>query len=116
MATTSAFLDAVRDLRPTIEAGAGDDAHVADTTMAALVDAQLHGVLTPKDVGGSELPLTDAVDVFAEIAYADGSAGWCLMASASVTSFFGAWSDDAFARECFADGVPLAAGQFAPNG
>jgi alkylation response protein AidB-like acyl-CoA dehydrogenase len=54
--------------------------------------------------------------VFAELAYADGSAGWCLMASASVTAFFGAWAADDFARECFADGVPLAAGQFAPNG
>jgi alkylation response protein AidB-like acyl-CoA dehydrogenase len=60
--------------------------------------------------------LVDAIDVFAELSYADGSAGWCLMASASVTAFFGAWATDDFARQCFADGVPLAAGQFAPNG
>jgi alkylation response protein AidB-like acyl-CoA dehydrogenase len=76
----------------------------------------LPGVLTPREVGGSELALADAADVFAELAYADGSAGWCLMASATVTAFFGAWATDDFARECFASGVPLAAGQFAPNG
>jgi hypothetical protein len=29
--------------------------------------------------GGAELPLLDALDVFAEVARADGSAGWCLM-------------------------------------
>jgi alkylation response protein AidB-like acyl-CoA dehydrogenase len=109
-------LEAARDLRSTIEAGAGDDTHVPDNVMAAMAGAQLHGVLTARDVGGSELPLTDVIDVFAELAYADGSAGWCLMASASVTAFFGAWASDDFARECFADGVPLAAGQFAPNG
>ena len=110
------YLEAARDLRPTIDAGAGDDRQVPDRVMAAITDAQLHGVLTPRDVGGSELALSDAVDVFAELSYADGSAGWCTMASASVTAFFGAWADDDFARECFVDGVPLAAGQFAPNG
>jgi alkylation response protein AidB-like acyl-CoA dehydrogenase len=110
------YLEAARDLRSTISHGAGDDRHVPDAVMAAIKDAGLHGVLTPRDVGGSELSLSEAVDVFAELAYADGSAGWCAMASASVTAFFGAWADDDFARECFADGVPLAAGQFAPNG
>jgi alkylation response protein AidB-like acyl-CoA dehydrogenase len=110
------YLDAARDLRSTIEAGAGDDAHVPDSVMAAIADAQLHGVLTPREVGGAELPIPDVLDVFAELAYADGSAGWCTMASATVTAFFGAWANDDFARECFADGVPLAAGQFAPNG
>jgi alkylation response protein AidB-like acyl-CoA dehydrogenase len=110
------YLDAARDLRSTIEAGAGDDAHVPDEVMAAIADAQLHAVLTPREVGGAELPVPEVLDVFAELAYADGSAGWCTMASASVTAFFGAWTSDEFARECFADGVPLAAGQFAPNG
>jgi alkylation response protein AidB-like acyl-CoA dehydrogenase len=84
--------------------------------MKALVDAGLHGVLAPCDVGGGELSLTDAIDVFAEVSYADGSAGWCLMASATVVAFFGAWGGDDFAHECFAEGVPLGAGQFAPNG
>jgi alkylation response protein AidB-like acyl-CoA dehydrogenase len=112
----STYLGAARDLRATIEEHAADEARVADATMDAVVDAGLHAVLTPKAVGGAELALVDAIDVFAELAYADGSTGWCVMASASVTAFFGAWGDDAFAGECFAGGVPLAAGQFAPNG
>ncbi|MCU1426304.1 MAG: acyl-CoA dehydrogenase [Actinomycetia bacterium] len=114
--TQNAFLEAARDLRATVEAGASDDHHVPDATMHALAAAGLHAVLTPREVGGSELALRDAIDVFAEVAYADGSAGWCLMASASVTAFFGAWAGADFSRECFTDGVPLAAGQFAPNG
>ena len=38
------------------------------------------------------------------------------MANAATIAFFGAWAPDDFAKTLFADGVPLAAGQFAPNG
>jgi alkylation response protein AidB-like acyl-CoA dehydrogenase len=38
------------------------------------------------------------------------------MANAATIAFFGAWGGDDFAHDLFADGVPLAAGQFAPNG
>jgi alkylation response protein AidB-like acyl-CoA dehydrogenase len=54
--------------------------------------------------------------VFAEVARADGSTGWCLMAGASAVAYFGAYCDDDFVAKLFADGVPLVAGQFAPNG
>jgi alkylation response protein AidB-like acyl-CoA dehydrogenase len=67
-------------------------------------------------VGGAELPINDVIDVFAEVARADGSAGWCLMASASTVAYFGAYGGQSFVDELFADGIPLAAGQFAPNG
>jgi alkylation response protein AidB-like acyl-CoA dehydrogenase len=110
------LLGAARDLRSLVEAGADDETKVPDATMRALVDAELHAVMTPREVGGSELDLTDVLDVFTEVSYADGSAGWCLMASASATAYFGAWGGDDFAAECFGAGVPLAAGQFAPNG
>ena len=89
---------------------------VPDATVSALAAAGLHGVMTPRAVGGLEVPVVEAIDVFAEIARADGSAGWCLMANAATISFFGAWAPDDFAKTLFADGVPLAAGQFAPNG
>ena len=72
--------------------------------------------MTPEAVGGLEASIVDAIDVFAEISRADGSAGWCLMANAATICFFGAWAPDDFAKMLFADGVPLAAGQFAPNG
>jgi alkylation response protein AidB-like acyl-CoA dehydrogenase len=72
--------------------------------------------MVPEEVGGAEAPIVACIDTFAEIARADGSAGWCLMANAATVAFFGAWAGDEFAKELFADGVPLAAGQFAPNG
>ena len=89
---------------------------VPQATVDALVGAGLHAVMTPRAVGGLEASVVEAIDVFAEIARADGSAGWCLMANAATIAFFGAWAPDDFAKTLFADGVPLAAGQFAPNG
>ncbi|MFM8303673.1 MAG: acyl-CoA dehydrogenase family protein, partial [Actinomycetota bacterium] len=35
---------------------------------------------------------------------------------ATTSGFFGAWCEDEFVRTAFADGVPLMAGQLAPNG
>lgn len=112
------LLEAARSLRATIDAGArkAPGEPVPAETVQALRDAGLFGIMAPREVGGAELPLVDAIDVFAEVARADGSAGWCLMASASASAYFGAYCEDAFVREMFADGVPLVAGQFAPNG
>jgi alkylation response protein AidB-like acyl-CoA dehydrogenase len=115
--TTSA-LGAARDLYPLIDANAAEAGSdpVPQATVDAIVEAGLHAVGTPRDVGGGELSLVDQIEVYAELARADGSAGWCAMANAATIGFFGAWSGDEFAEELFADGVPLAAGQFAPNG
>jgi alkylation response protein AidB-like acyl-CoA dehydrogenase len=111
-------LEAARDLFDLVDRNAraaGSDP-VPQATVDALTEAGLHAVMTPKAVGGGETSVVEAIDVFAEIARADGSAGWCLMANAATIAFFGAWAPDEFAKMLFADGVPLAAGQFAPNG
>ena len=110
--------ETARDLYDLVDrnARAAGSEPVPQATVDALADAGLHGVMTPKAVGGLEASIVDAIDVFAEVARADGSAGWCLMANAATISFFGAWAPDDFAKTLFADGVPLAAGQFAPNG
>ena len=89
---------------------------VPKATVDAIVEAGLHGLMVPKDVGGAEAPIVECIDAIAGISRADGSAGWCLMANAATIAFFGAWGGDDFASELFAHGVPLAAGQFAPNG
>ena len=111
-------LEAARQLRSMIDANAAKhpDQPVCPETIEAMSSAGLYGVMTPKDVGGSELPLAGVLDVFAEVARADGSAGWCLMAGASAVAYFGAYGGDEFTETLFADGVPLVAGQFAPNG
>jgi alkylation response protein AidB-like acyl-CoA dehydrogenase len=112
------MLDAARDLRTTIDANAraGGEARVPRETVDALVDAGLQGAISPRVLGGAELSLVDAIDVFAEVSRADGSTGWSLMASASTAAFFGAWGGDTLVEKMFAERVPLCAGQFAPNG
>ena len=111
-------LDAARQLFDLVDRNArqAGSEPVPQATVDALVDAGLHAVMTPRAVGGGEVSVVEAIDVFAEISRADGSAGWCLMANAATIAFFGAWSTDDFAKALFAEGVPLAAGQFAPNG
>jgi alkylation response protein AidB-like acyl-CoA dehydrogenase len=117
-AVANAALEAARSLRETIDTNArkAGNEPVPAATVDALTKADLWGVMTPREVGGSELPLLDVIDVFEEVARADGSAGWCLMAGASTVAYFGAYAGDAFVQTLFANGVPLAAGQFAPNG
>jgi alkylation response protein AidB-like acyl-CoA dehydrogenase len=91
-------------------------APVSQASVDALTNTGLHAVMVPTAVGGGEAPIVECIDAVAEISRADGSTGWCLMANIATIAFFGAWAGDDFARELFADGVPLAAGQFAPNG
>jgi alkylation response protein AidB-like acyl-CoA dehydrogenase len=112
------LLAAARELRSTIDANAAKAGNepVPVETVQALQQAGLFGAMAPRELGGAELPLLGAIDVFAEVARADGSAGWCLMAGASAVAYFGAYGGDEFTETLFADGVPLVAGQFAPNG
>jgi alkylation response protein AidB-like acyl-CoA dehydrogenase len=114
----SSLLDAARALRALVDGQArkAGDAPVPAETVDALSRAGLFGVMSPREMGGSELPILDVIDVFAEIARADGSAGWCLMAGASAVAYFGAYAGDEFVGRMFADGIPRVAGQFAPNG
>ena len=111
-------LSAARELRRMIDANAEKtgSGELAVESVEAMHRAGLFGVISPKAVGGSELPLCDVLDVFEEVAFADGSAGWCLMAGATTAAYFGSYCEQGFVDHMFADGVPLAAGQFAPNG
>ena len=118
MTQPTSLLAAARELYASIDARAakaGGDPVPAET-VEALRRAGLFGAMTPRELGGAELALVDAIDVFAEVARADGSTGWCLMAGASAVAYFGAYAGDEFATRLFANGVPLVAGQFAPNG
>ena len=117
----SELLERARDLRSTIEAGgAAAAADGADAlpreTVDACFEAGLYAAVAPRAVGGAELTVEECLDLFAEVSYADGSAGWSVMSSATAASFFGAYCPDSFTDEMFADGVPKVAGQFAPNG
>lgn len=118
MTDAAPLLTAARDLFGTISSNAerAGDAPVPAETVRELRSAGLFGVMAPRVVGGAELPIVDSIDVFSEVARADGSAGWCLMAGASAAGYFGAYAAEDFVEKMFADGIPLVAGQFAPNG
>lgn len=115
---TSTHLERARELRSLLDTNAAKagDGPVPAESVAAMYDAGLYGVMAPEAVGGSELSITDCLEVFAEVAWADGSAGWCQMAGASAAAFFAVWCDDDLVARVYGDGVPIVAGQFAPNG
>ena len=118
----SELLERARELRSTIDAAGAAAAQTGATALPqelvnVCFEAGLYGTLSPRAVGGAELPIDDCLDVFAEVAYGDGSVGWSLMAGATGACFFGAYCEDSFTDEMFAGGVvPVVAGQFAPNG
>lgn len=116
--TVTPQLAAARDLRRMIDSNAekSGSGELSVDSVHAMREAGLFGVLCPREVGGSELPLHDVLDVFEEVSRADGSAGWCLMAGASTVAYFGAYCPQSFVDRMFGDGIPLGAGQFAPNG
>ncbi len=110
--------EAARDLYPLIDRNAADTTgtSIAAKTVEAIQRADLYGVMTPRELGGAELSIPDAIDVFAELSRADGSVGWCVMAGAILVSYFGAYGDQSLIDEMFGSGIPIGAGQFAPNG
>ena len=82
----------------------------------AIVDAGIYGASVPKEVGGLDLPLTEVVDVWAEIARADGSIGWVSFAMDVAVAYFGAYLTDEGVADIFDGPLPWLAGQYAPNG
>ena len=108
-----------RDLFAQLDADAAATpagAPVPQSSVDAIIEAGVHAVSVPREVGGLELPLSEAIDVWAELSRADGSTGWCAFAADITAAYFGAYLPDDGAATVFADGVPVMAGQFAPNG
>jgi alkylation response protein AidB-like acyl-CoA dehydrogenase len=106
---------AARALRARIESEA-DACDLALGLTPALVDAvaqaRLFQIMVPRELGGLDADCDTLLDVFEELAHADGSVGWTLMANASATSY-AAFLDPAVGAR-IAGGC--AAGQFSPNG
>ncbi|MFN8040456.1 MAG: acyl-CoA dehydrogenase family protein [Acidimicrobiales bacterium] len=116
---TTPQLDAARDLFDQLDTAAATTPAgepLPLSSLEALDDAGLSGLLVPREVGGQELELADIIDVYEEVSRADGSLGWCFFASDLTAAYFGAYLPDDGVADVFADGVPRMAGQFAPNG
>jgi alkylation response protein AidB-like acyl-CoA dehydrogenase len=81
-------LEAARGLRELIDSHSDEAerlAHLPEKVVRALADAGLYGMLIPRELGGAEPHPTQLLDAIAELAYADGSTGWCVMANVFFT-------------------------------
>lgn len=118
--TPSDLVARARALRPLIEAEA-EEAEATGTTTKPVVDAiaeqQLFWTMLPKDVGGQEATIATCLAVFEELAYADGSTGWSVMANASSSTFAALYCGDDAVATMFPPGAPgIHAGMFGPVG
>ncbi|WP_198670437.1 acyl-CoA dehydrogenase family protein [Oceanicella sp. SM1341] len=70
------------EILPLVEAraeAAEAQGHLTDDVVAAMRAAGLYTMLFPKEVGGAELLPIDAMRITERLAYAHGSAAWCVM-------------------------------------
>lgn len=108
-----------RNLRPLVEAEA-DATDGALTLTRPLVDAfaqaGLFHLMVPRDLGGDEADPDTILDVFDDLAYADGSIGWSLMANASSTAYVAYLAPSAAATMVRDDPYGCSAGMYAPLG
>lgn len=91
--------------------------HMSDTVYAALHEAGLFHLLTPRVLGGSELAWSDAISVVERVAAIDGSTGWCLMVAGVQNGGCGSLIPDGGCDAVFATGTQTnVAGQGIPRG
>lgn len=100
----------VRELAPSAEADRRLDPELA----AQLGRFGLWRACVPRSVGGLEVPLPTQLEIFEELARADGSAGWTAMIG-STASLVYAFLDPDTAREIL-DPEACTGGVFAPGG
>ena len=114
----AATLKAARGLFDQLDRGAAKaeaDRRLPPETVEAMRAAHTFRMPMPAAWGGPELPIGDMLLVLEELAYADGSAGWCAMIGCD-SGFYAAKLEDAVAREVFDDLDLVTAGQTSPAG
>jgi alkylation response protein AidB-like acyl-CoA dehydrogenase len=109
-----------RLLQPLIE-GDAEEAERAGTTTKKVVEAVaeqgLFWTMVPEECGGAEAPIETTLGVFEELAYADGSTGWSVMANVTSSAFAALYCDDDAVATMFPAGAPgIHAGMFGPVG
>src|SRR5690606_19334432 len=112
------LIDAARELLPLVRAEAAAGEAQGRTTPALL--AELHArrlfrLFVPRSIGGEELPLVPALEIFELVSSADGAAGWTVMIGAGA-GLFGAFLPPASAREILGPDDAVIAGSGAPHG
>ncbi len=116
----STLLERVRALAPLVEDSADEmerRAALTSEVAAAIRESGALHVMVPAELGGDELDIVDAIEVFEELARQDGSVGWSTMAASVSTTFTAIYTSDEVAHGLFGTnrGAVLA-GQLAPMG
>ncbi|MFZ2177653.1 MAG: acyl-CoA dehydrogenase family protein, partial [Rhodococcus sp. (in: high G+C Gram-positive bacteria)] len=93
------------------------DTTITEPVYEALAEAELFWMLVPKELGGGGCGIVEALQVIEEIARADGSTGWALMANAFSTGVAVGFMNDEGAREMFVGPERgITAGMIMPTG
>ncbi len=109
-----------RSIAPLLEERADQAEHdrtLPAESVQAMADAGLFRLFLPRELGGEEPDFITQVAIYEELARADGSAGWTLIANGPSGAFAGAYLGDSAVAKIFARGpAPVFGGQFAPRG
>ncbi len=93
------------------------ECHLSDRLYDAFRQAGLWHLATPRELGGSQLPWSEAMAVVERIAAIDGSTGWCMMVAGVQNGGCGALLEEKGCAEVFALGTDTnVAGQGIPRG
>lgn len=107
-----ALVPQIRDAAATIER----DRRLPLGLVQAMAEAGFFRMLIPAKFGGGEVDVATMIRVIEEVAKADGSAGWCVMAAGS-TAVISAYLEEDAARHIYgSDALVVTGGVFAPKG
>jgi alkylation response protein AidB-like acyl-CoA dehydrogenase len=113
-------LAAARGLRELIDAHADEAerlAYLPEAVVRAIAGAGLYGMLVPRELGGAEPHPVQLLEACAELAWADASTGWCVMANVFFTGGIYALGSDALVAAVFdSDAGYVGAGQISTLG
>jgi alkylation response protein AidB-like acyl-CoA dehydrogenase len=111
---------AATTLLPLVEAEADEGErlyHLTDRLVAEFRRAGLYAMITPRELGGAELPFVEAMGLVERVTRADGSAGWCMMVEGVMGASSGAFLSDEGARTIYPSGADVTmAGNGVPRG
>lgn len=118
LAIVGSVLEAVRAIGPTL-AARSDDIEQNRSLPASIVDlvkpTGAFRMYVPNDLNGPEVAAWESLQVLEELAFHDGSVGWCSMIG-STTSLLSSYLPDPFAVELFSSPDAICGGFAMPRG
>jgi len=113
-------LRATNEVLALVEAEADEgerSSHLTDRLVAEFRRRGLYTLLTPKTLGGLQLPFVEAMELVERVSWADGSAGWCMMVQGVMGGSLGSFLPEEGARTVYGKGADVTcAGHGVPRG